>query len=202
MDKYRNFAQLREEEEPGAFALELYDRGTAVVIIAPHGGKIEPGTSEMARAVAGTTYSVYVFEGLKANDNRHLHITSTNFDEPHGDMLVKSSQFAIAFHGCVGADEVIYVGGLHEGLINLLRENLLERGFMVARHAKADLQGTSAANICNRGGSGRGVQFEITRSLRDRLLDKKLGSERPSLGDLVDAVTNAINLHENHTSLA
>jgi phage replication-related protein YjqB (UPF0714/DUF867 family) len=87
-------------------------------------------------------------------------------------------------------------------LINLLRENLLERGFMVARHAKADLQGTSAANICNRGGSGRGVQFEITRSLRDRLLDKKLGSERPSMGDLVDAVTNAINLHENHTSLA
>jgi phage replication-related protein YjqB (UPF0714/DUF867 family) len=53
-----------------------------VAVIAPHGGGIEPGTSELATAIAGDDFSLYLFEGLKSAGNGELHITSTNFDEP------------------------------------------------------------------------------------------------------------------------
>ena len=71
-----------------------------VAIIAPHGGKIERGTSELARAIGGTDYRIYCFEGTKPNNNRDLHITSTNFDEPEGVKLVSACDRVVALHGC------------------------------------------------------------------------------------------------------
>jgi phage replication-related protein YjqB (UPF0714/DUF867 family) len=53
-----------------------------VAIIAPHGGKIEPGTSEIAAAIAGDDYSLYRFQGLRDRPREELHITSAKFDEP------------------------------------------------------------------------------------------------------------------------
>jgi phage replication-related protein YjqB (UPF0714/DUF867 family) len=59
-----------------------FDRlGSDVCIIAPHGGKIEKWTSEIATALAGDDYNLYLFEGLKRAKNRDLHITSSRFDE-------------------------------------------------------------------------------------------------------------------------
>jgi poly-gamma-glutamate hydrolase-like protein len=68
-DKYRNFAAL----------------------VAPHGGGIEPGTSELADAIAASDLSFYTFEGLKPSGNTDLHITSTRFDEPMCLTLLASS---------------------------------------------------------------------------------------------------------------
>ena len=81
-DKYRNFAELARSERSGIDYDVLVRRARpAFAIIAPHGGGIEPGTSEIADAVAGLTHSFYTFEGLRTSGNTDLHITSTRYDE-------------------------------------------------------------------------------------------------------------------------
>jgi phage replication-related protein YjqB (UPF0714/DUF867 family) len=41
-------------------------------VIAPHGGAIEPGTTEVAEAIAGDRFSFYTLEGVKTRDNKRL----------------------------------------------------------------------------------------------------------------------------------
>ena len=48
VDKYRYFAELLAGEAAGAFSVVSDDRGSRIAIVAPHGGGIEPGTSEVA----------------------------------------------------------------------------------------------------------------------------------------------------------
>ncbi|QYA04553.1 poly-gamma-glutamate hydrolase family protein [Rhizobium sp. B21/90] len=60
-------------------------------MIAPHGGKVERGTSELALAVAGTRLSYYLFEDLKPKGNRDLHVTSSSFNETQALAVVESS---------------------------------------------------------------------------------------------------------------
>jgi phage replication-related protein YjqB (UPF0714/DUF867 family) len=82
-DTYPNFATLEQHERSGIDYSVLVRRAEpAFAIVAPHGGGIEPGTSEIADAIAVQRWSVYSFEGLKQSGNRVLHITSTCFDEP------------------------------------------------------------------------------------------------------------------------
>jgi hypothetical protein len=80
---------------------ELFDDGlptkcavAKTTIIAPHGGGIEFGTSELCLAIAGydpatlavvpgtgITYDYWMFEGLRASNNSQLHVTSTHCDD-------------------------------------------------------------------------------------------------------------------------
>ena len=85
-DKYASFALLAEAETEGTdYRIHTAPQPSPIVIIAPHGGAIEPGTSEIAAAIARNSYSLYCFEGLKP-DRPHadLHITSERFDESRG----------------------------------------------------------------------------------------------------------------------
>src|SRR5215510_8260440 len=82
-DTYPNFAALEQHEQSGIDYGTVSRRARAAfAIVAPHGGGIEPGTSEIADAIARETWSFYAFEGLKRSGNATLHITSTRFDEP------------------------------------------------------------------------------------------------------------------------
>ena len=77
-DKYPNFATLAQHERAGIDYCVLVRRAEpAFAIVAPHGGGIEPGTSEIADAIARQRWSFYTFEGLKRAGNGVLHITST-----------------------------------------------------------------------------------------------------------------------------
>src|SRR5262249_61887052 len=99
-DTYRNFAALARKERSGIDYDVLVRRArTAFAIVAPHGGGIEAGTSELADAVAGATHSFYTFEGLKPSGNRDLHITSTRFDEPMCLSLIGASDVVVTLHG-------------------------------------------------------------------------------------------------------
>ena len=81
-DRYRNFAQLRKGETEGIdYRICIRERVSFAVIIAPHGGRIEPGTFEIAAAIAENIHSLYCFEGLRNRPHRDLHIRSTCFDE-------------------------------------------------------------------------------------------------------------------------
>jgi phage replication-related protein YjqB (UPF0714/DUF867 family) len=64
-DKYRSFSHLQAVESADSYKIKSVARESAIAIIAPHAGKIEPGTSEICRAIAGHDRSYYVFEGCK-----------------------------------------------------------------------------------------------------------------------------------------
>jgi phage replication-related protein YjqB (UPF0714/DUF867 family) len=181
-DTYADFAALAAAEPPCAFAIFARDLGTSVVVAAPHGGAIEPGTSEIARSVAGDDLSCYLFEGTRPADNARLHITSTRFDEPRCLSLLGAAQRVITVHGEAGGGEVVYVGGLERAAVEALRAALADRGYRALEHPDADLQGLHPRNLCNLGQSGAGVQLEISKGLRRTLFASldRAGRARPT----------------------
>lgn len=191
-DKYRNFRELSAREQRGVdFDIHLSRRSAPVAIVAPHGGKIEKGTSEIAEAIAGGTYNLYCFEGMKPRRNWDLHITSRHFDEPECLDLISTCDLVVTVHGCNGANQTIYLGGLDEALHDAIRSKLNDVGFSTAIHPNLD--GQSPANICNRGRQGQGVQLEISKGLR-RVLVQPNPTEGPRiLSGLASAVRSAID---------
>ena len=169
-DKYVSFAELKASEPEGSYRIEARSSGTVAALIAPHAGKIEPGTSEICRSVASSDLTYYLFEGRKSSNNRELHITSSHFDEPQAIVLAQSAQVVVTFHGQSGEDQFINVGGLAEQLSKAMISALNAVGFSASRHSNPMLQGLDVNNICNLGSSGQGIQLEISRALRDLLI--------------------------------
>lgn len=134
-------------------------------MLAPHGGGIEIGTSELAELVAGNDHSLFVFEGLKPyGANRDLHITSHHFDHPHCLSLTSAHEVTLAIHGCRG-DSRIFLGGLDGDLTAHLARHLSGAGLTASLEGHG-YPGRHPLNICNRGARRRGAQLEITRDLR------------------------------------
>jgi phage replication-related protein YjqB (UPF0714/DUF867 family) len=169
MDAYRSFGELSkaEKEDADFRILTVRRKGSGIVIVAPHGGAIEPGTSEVAKQVAGDDLSLAVFEGIKPDGgNRRLHLTSTNFDEPRCVQLVLGADTIVAIHGEASAEPSVFLGGRNDKLGAQLMAVLKRHGYAVGIHGNTDLHGLSAKNICNRGRSRAGVQLELSRGLR------------------------------------
>ncbi len=169
IDTYHDFAALTASEPITDYRIIAYHRPSPIAVIAPHGGGIEPGTSELARAIAGQEFSLCCFEGLKPDGNNELHITSTRFDEPQGLAIVAASQVVLAVHGSAEQEEIVHIGGRDAPLARRLCEALNAAGFAAQLDDTADHPGRLAANICNRGRSGRGCQLEISSGLRRTL---------------------------------
>jgi phage replication-related protein YjqB (UPF0714/DUF867 family) len=193
---YKNFAELSAIEKQGlSFRLQVKDRGTSFAVVAPHGGGIEPGTSEIAKTIAGRSFSLYTFDGIRLRGNELLHITSTLFDEPRCLNLVKNSNTAVTIHGCRGDEQVVYIGGLDVELGEQIIHSFGEAGVEAVRSTTQFL-GNQSENICNRGRSGRGVQLEITEGLR-RSMFKGLGREnrritKPAFQVFVNAIRKVL----------
>ena len=170
LDSYRNFAELRRAERPDVdFRIRVRRLSAAVAIIAPHGGKIEFGTSELAAAIAGHDYSLYCFEGLKPTGNKALHITSTAFDEPTGVELIAASDYVVAIHGWGDRERRVYMGGLDEPLKKRIAGRLDATGIKTESSGRMHLQAMSKNNICNRGKRRMGAQLEVSATLRQEL---------------------------------
>ena len=189
-DRYSSFDELEHHETLGKdYSLSFRDTGSRVTIIAPHGGKIEPRTSDLARRIAGDDYNFYCFEGIKAKDNACLHITSHRFDEPGAVELVARSEVVVAVHACTGTAGLVHIGGLNKKLGRLIGKELQKCGIAVSNdHPR--FQGANPANICNRGQTGIGVQLEVTRDLRDDLQKVK---------DIAGAVRAALSKYATRT---
>lgn len=169
-DKYMNFQQLLSSESRVSYRIELRQNGSSIALIAPHAGKIEPGTSEICRYIAGDDFTYYLFEGTKLNNNSDLHITSSRFDEPQGLAIAESARFVVTFHGQSGEGLFVNVGGLASDLCQAVIESLIKAGYYAERQANRSLQGLDKDNICNRGFSNQGVQLEISRGLRTKII--------------------------------
>jgi len=166
MDTYRNFKELKASETEWQITFE--DRRSPVSILAPHGGDIEPHTSDIASLVAADKYNLFCFDGGKKSNNQTLHITSHKYDEQQALSLVRLSLLVITIHGCTQTKPMVFIGGLH----TQLKENIsqaLDRfkvpSVICARGSPYG--GQHPENICNKGLTGKGVQLEISRPLRD-----------------------------------
>jgi phage replication-related protein YjqB (UPF0714/DUF867 family) len=184
-DKYRNFSALARHERAGVdYGIAIRMARAEFALVAPHGGGIEPGTSEIANAIAADTLSFYGFDGLKSSGNSDLHITSTRFDEPMCLALVGRTEIVVTIHGEKSTEdgEGVFVGGRDADLGAGIGAELARRGFDVRKHPKKALQGLETANLCNRGTAGAGVQLELSRAVRRTLFESltKRGRERPT----------------------
>jgi phage replication-related protein YjqB (UPF0714/DUF867 family) len=169
MVSYMSFKELvHREVEDQDYRIRIELRDPRVLIMAPHGGKIEPTTGEIAAAIAEDDYSFYCFEGLKT-DSRPLHIESHLFDEPRALQVVQKADVVISIHGQIDQkEEFVMVGGLNDSLRSEITRELEGAGFQT-RVPTERLMGTDSQNICNRGKLRRGVQLEVSRKVRDLL---------------------------------
>ena len=168
-------------------------------IIAPHGGGIEPGTSELCLAVAGyhpatlevtppggVTYDYWMFEGLRPGDNDELHVTSTRCDDGVARSLCGGALNALTLHGCTTTaaqqpegKEIVLVGGRNQAL----KQYLLE-AFAVEQVEAVDalpvraLNGDDADNIVNRTLLGMGGHLELTTPLRLAMFEVNTRADR------------------------
>ena len=131
MTSYKSFKELSQEEVEGRdYRIRVESRDPGVLILAPHGGKIEPMTAEISETIAGMDYSFYSLEGLKADGNSVLHIESHLFDEPRALKALEKADVLITVHGQVDQkDEFVMTGGLHTSLRSEIERQLEAAGF-------------------------------------------------------------------------
>jgi phage replication-related protein YjqB (UPF0714/DUF867 family) len=153
--------------------------GSDTVVIAPHGGGIEPGTSELAVAIAGRTHSYWLFEGLRPADNGELHVTAENCDDPVALSLLRTARTALAVHGCAGETPEVLVGGRDAALRRLLLARYHDTGFRAVDASRHEgLSGTSRYNVVNRTRTRRGGQIELSTALRASMFTRNTTPRR------------------------
>lgn len=167
MDWYRSFQELAENEPEGlAWSRKYVARGSRVLVMAPHGGWIEPFTCDLAALIAGEEFSFYAFRGLGTPGGSSLHLTSHRFDEPTALQAAAEAERVVAIHGEGSRDRpFVMVGGLWRRFCREVAGALTEAGFPV-EEPRPGLGGKNLLNVCNRGGRGGGGQLEISENLR------------------------------------
>jgi phage replication-related protein YjqB (UPF0714/DUF867 family) len=192
----RDYARRHRRHERFDDTLARTDDLPKTIILAPHGGGIEPGTSELCLAVAGyhpanlpqvppagVTYDYWMFEGIREGANAALHVRSTGCDDAVAVSLCAGSLNALSLHGFDPAPElpadaqVVLVGGGNTTLRRDLRDRLKDAGFD-ARDAGSpgEVDGDDPCNIVNRTlpvgdppAPLGGVQLELSTPLRDAM---------------------------------
>lgn len=166
--RYRSFAELADARVEGV-DYEITARRNAAsstAVVVPHGGRIEEGTSEFARRIAGEDLNLYLFEGLQPTGSlRSLHLTSHLFDEPRCLGLLSQCDHVVALHGCRGDRPAAFLGGLDAMLKQAVARAFAAAGIEVHLEGHR-YPGVHPRNICNRGRRGLGVQIEMTSALR------------------------------------
>ena len=167
-DVYKNFRDLARNEKEGIdYSISFIERSYKLIVVAPHAGVIEVGTSEISALIAGDDLSLYRFESHKIVDENYvsLHITSHIFDEPTCINAVKAHDTVVTIHGCNDVEEIVFLGGLDTRLIDTIADSIRSMGAEV-RTVGHRFPGKHHNNICNRGQSGMGVQIELSEPLR------------------------------------
>ncbi len=167
---YKNFKELSKQEIAGRdFVITKIIRNSPILIMAPHGGRIELETTEIAKLLAHDKYSFYSFQGIKNKDNFLLHISSNNYQEPQALKMIDNSELVITIHGYRETQELIIVGGKNKKLRTLVVNKLKSLGFKLEESIPQKLKGTRSTNICNQGKLKAGLQLEISEGLRSTM---------------------------------
>jgi phage replication-related protein YjqB (UPF0714/DUF867 family) len=194
MDPYLDYNALRQCHRLGEDYVILLRPGVdcRLAVMAPHGGGIEPGTVDIADAIAGKDFTFYAFKGIRKRGNRVLHLASNRFDEPTGLAAAGKATVALTIHGCRGQAPAVLIGGRHDLLKEAIRRSLTLAGFCARISSRTGLRGNSPDNICNRLTARGGVQLELTRGLREAMFsdleNRSLRGKTPLFYSFVNAV--------------
>jgi phage replication-related protein YjqB (UPF0714/DUF867 family) len=170
MGGYQNFSHLARHALAGKdFIIEMRQGSSGFGIMAPHGGRIEPGTAAVADAIAGQDHAYYAFKGIRPSGNRRLHIASSRFDEPGALILARRCHTVVTIHGCRQAAPMVYVGGRNDALKKQVGFHLMRMNIPVSPAVPKPFKGIHRMNLCNLGWNGEGVQLEISSGLREQL---------------------------------
>jgi phage replication-related protein YjqB (UPF0714/DUF867 family) len=193
-DTYSCFTALaKEKTRDRDYRTVLRETGGRWIILAPHGGGIEPGTSEIAAAIAGSEHALYLFEGLRSSGNQDLHITSTLFDEPQAMHAIPLYPHALAIHGSAATDRTIAVGGGDAPLARTICAALQTCGLPAVMETGTSTGGRSQRNICNMTASGAGVQLEFSHTLRAAMFSSLTRTGRQQHTALFDTVVQCLS---------
>lgn len=197
-DKFGSWSELSAVNTEGKDYLRREDvRSRRWLVAAPHGGGIEPGTTEIAREIADNDLSFYSIEGIKESVNLDLHLTSHIFDEPTFLALAAKHEKVLAIHGCKDerpVETLIWVGGGDALLRSEAIRLFVDHGYP----AELDTftRGEEPKNLCNRGTCGGGLQLELSWAFRQTLFEslKREGrrTARPELAEFVKVVRSLI----------
>jgi len=194
---YSSFAELAQHEAQGFdFLIQQRSGISGILVMAPHGGGIEPGTGDIADALAGCEHAFYCFKGLKKSGNRGLHLTSTRFDEPLALQMLARARQVLTIHGCRDTAPVVWTGGRDLSRGEAVIAALKGIGIPAERCSDPTLCGLQPENVCNQGSSGAGIQLEISRGLREMLFDdllrRRLRSRTPLFYRFVAAIRGGL----------
>ena len=173
-DYYTSMTQLERETKEGIdWKKETRDQGNQVLIVAPHGGNIEQGTSELTKLLAQQGgYDYFSFEATRPSNNTQLHVTSTHYDDPTLHQMVEGRSATISIHGAKGDDPIVFLGGAKSDLRDEIQSQLESRGFTVQVPPEY-LGGLNENNFINKNENSTGVQLELTISLRKALFNNQ-----------------------------
>jgi phage replication-related protein YjqB (UPF0714/DUF867 family) len=175
-----------QAENIGEFVERLTDNGThtGLVVIAPHGGEIEPHTDEQAEHVQQQLAAKgascwrckgYNREGAKGGALEMWHITSPDIREESFPLLNtiinRHFTYAVAFHG-FKEDRILIGGGadcaLKCEIKTAIQQAIADSGIKVNIATAADnFNGDNPLNIVNRLANGNGIQIEQSKAARD-----------------------------------
>jgi phage replication-related protein YjqB (UPF0714/DUF867 family) len=200
-----------------------YKDENKIFVMAPHGGSIESGTTELALATAGFvknfnghtdtsfTHDYFIFNGTNPKDeNGKLHVTASHYNDPDANELVSDSLISFAFHGCTDLEpdqstgkgyKACLIGGRDQILKEILEVQLMSAGFNAFITTQDKLDGSLANNIINKNKRKRGAQVEMTTSLRKSFYTKHNRKDRrknttPDFWLFVNAIRASIEEYE------
>lgn len=151
-----------------------------MIILAPHGGNIEPGTSDQAKTMYYDLFNrnhqvtLWMLNGYMPGGGafERFHVPSCEFEAEDfpklSTVLDRNYAFSLAFHGCKG--DTVYVGGTAGNSL----KNEVVSAIMNAVHGNIAIEvvssgpygGVSPDNIANRL-ARESIQIEQPRALRD-----------------------------------
>ncbi|MFH0068472.1 poly-gamma-glutamate hydrolase family protein [Peribacillus sp. NPDC056705] len=200
-DIYANFNELKANTVVEIdYHIEATKRNSNILMMTPHGGGIEIGTSELVLFSANGIFSEYAFEGWRTSNNHELHITSTNFDEPICLDMVGETEHIIAFHGYSDTvNKHTMIGGRDSNAKQSAFEALTAAGFSCEIVPVGGyLAGSDPDNICNKGTKRMGLQLEISTAQRYAFFGTNTRAERrnttlPEFHNYVEAIIRIYN---------
>jgi len=172
------------------FNVNVISRNHPVLVLAIHGGGIEPFTSDIATAIAGDDFNFYEFKGIRPANNWELHIPSTEFKDERLDSLIDKCAIAVAIHGERSRQNKLEIGGLNLALQKLITRHITVNGFPV-HEPRLGLGGANISNVVNRP-KLHGVQMEISRGLRKSMKESIVFSDINIFRLFVSSVRTAI----------
>lgn len=166
-DYYNSMTELYNDTTEGIdWKKDSRNVGKSVLIVAPHGGNIEQGTSELTKLVANNgDFDYFSFEAIRPSNNTQLHVTSTNYDDATLHDMIQDRTATISIHGAQGEEQLVYLGGYQSPLRDAIQSQLELKGFVV-KIPPEYLGGLSNANFINKVEESTGVQLELTTALR------------------------------------